>query len=426
MERIKFTKTVLIKLATSRVIARYGDSEIKELFFEVSSGGGQKFKLIKKFEGKKLIVALGDFPSMTVEQARSAALECLDLMRKGVNPNAEKKARRDRHQGSFYYADLFQIFKADFEVRIRAGERRRKSLEDAESLFKLHANPLFKGLDLRQLTNDDARKITANLKTSKTAAVSNKALSQIKSLFSFAKREGLLPENHFAVFKKFAEQPRERVLTQDEEVRLLAALDEEPQIYKDIVLIALMTGQRKNCVLSMRWEEIDPEQGIWAIPASKAKSKKGLVVPLIPSAMDILRRRSQAAETGEPFVFPNKRSQLGHVVEKTGQGSFWRRVTMRAGLYSEDKASRLTFHDLRRSTATRMARAGIELAVIQKALGHSSIAITQRTYAHHDLSQVRAGLEHIQTLPPADMDKLKTQLEALTPEQRKALLGALE
>lgn len=422
MQRIKFSKVALLKLAATGGTARYGDTEIKDLFFVVSPAGGQKFKLIKKFEGRKLIVTLGAFPNMTVEKARTAALDSLDLMRKGINPNVEKKARKDRHLDGFSYADLFSIFKADFQVRIRAGERRLKSLQDAESIFTLHANPLFYQRDLRQLTSDDARRIVSKLKTSKTTAVSNKTLSQIKSLFNFGKRECLLPENHFAVFKKFAEQPRERVISEVEEAKLLAALDDEPQIYKDIVQIALMTGQRKYCVLSMRWDEIDPQLGIWSIPASKAKSKKGLVVPLIPSAMEILRRRSQEAETGEPFVFPNKRSQLGHVVEKTGKGSFWRRVTMRAGLYSEDKASRLTFHDLRRSTATRMARAGIELAVIQKALGHSSIAITQRTYAHHDLSQVRAGLEHISNAPISDLDSLKAKVKGLTAEQLKELL----
>lgn len=425
MERFKFTKSKLKALADKGISAWYGDSDVKELHFQTTSKGGLFFKLVKKYEGKKVTISLGSFNSMTVEQARKAALDKLELLRQGINPNEQKKAERERRLNSFTYADLFEVYKADFQVRIRAGERRPKSLEDAESLFKLHAQPLFKSKDVRDLTNDDARKIIADLKMSKSAAVSNKCLTQIKSVFNYAKKEGLISDNHFAVAKKFAEQPRERVLTQEEEARLLAALDDEPEIYKDIVLIALMTGQRKNCVLSMRWDEIDPQQGIWAIPASKAKSKKGLVVPLIPTAMEILRRRSQAAETGEQFVFPNKRSQLGHVVEKTGQGSFWRRVTKRAGLYSDDKAQRLTFHDLRRSTATRMARAGIELAVIQKALGHSSIAITQRTYAHHDLSQVRAGLEHIRNEPQSAVDLLKEQLKALTPEQRKELLGGL-
>ncbi|QDF75938.1 MULTISPECIES: tyrosine-type recombinase/integrase [Shewanella] len=425
MERFKFTKSKLQTLAGKGISAWYADSEVKGLCFQTTSKGGLFFKLIKKFEGKKLTISLGNFNSMTIEQARKAALDNLEQLRQGINPNAEKAAKKARRLNSFTYADLFAVYKADFQIRIKAGERRPKSLEDAESMFKLHAQPLFKSKDVRDLTNDDARKIIADLKTAKSAAVSNKCLTQIKSVFSYAKREGLISDNHFAVAKKFAEQPRERVLTEEEEGRLLSALDEEPQIYKDIVLIALMTGQRKSCVLSLRWEEIDPQQRIWTIPASKAKSKKGLVVPLIPSAMEILNRRSQEAEQGEVFVFPNKRSKLGHVVEKTGQGSFWRRVTKRAGLYSDDKAQRLTFHDLRRSTATRMARAGIELAIIQKALGHSSIAITQRTYAHHDLSQVRAGLEHIRNEPQSALDALKEQLKALTPEQRKELLGGL-
>lgn len=425
MERLKFTKTELTKRAGTGLAAWCGDSEIKELHFETTVKGGQFFKVIKKFKGRKLTIKLGSFSSMTVEQARKAALEKLELMRQGIDPNAQKKAEKERRLNSFKYADLFAVYKKDFEVRIKAGERRPKSLEDAESIFKNHTLELFKLKDVRDLTNDDARKIIADLKASKSAPVSNKALTQIKSVFNFAKKEGLIPENHFAVAKKFAEQPRERVLSEEEEGRLLLALDEEDQIYRDIVLIALMTGQRKSCVLSMRWEEVDPQQRIWAIPASKAKSKKGLVIPLIPSAMEILKRRSEEAEQGEGFIFPNKRSKLGHVVEKTGEGSFWRRVTKRAGLYSDDKAQRLTFHDLRRSTATRMARAGVELAVIQKALGHSSIAITQRTYAHHDLNQVRAGLEHIRSEPQTAVDALKEQLQALTPEQRQELLGGL-
>ncbi|QYJ95076.1 tyrosine-type recombinase/integrase [Shewanella spartinae] len=425
MERFKFTKSKLQALASKGISAWYADSEVKGLCFQTTLKGGLFFKLIKKFEGKKLTISLGSFNSMTIEQARKAALDNLEQLRQGINPNAEKAAKKARRLNSFTYADLFAVYKADFQIRIKAGERRAKSLEDAESMFKLHAQPLFKSKDVRDLSNDDARKIIVDLKTAKSAAVSNKCLTQIKSVFNYAKKEGLISDNHFAVAKKFAEQPRERVLTEEEEGRLLSALDEEPQIYKDIVLIALMTGQRKSCVLSLRWEEIDPQQRIWVIPASKAKSKKGLVVPLIPAAMEILNRRSQEAEQGESFVFPNKRSKLGHVVEKTGQGSFWRRVTKRAGLYSDDKAQRLTFHDLRRSTATRMARAGIELAIIQKALGHSSIAITQRTYAHHDLTQVRAGLEHIRNEPQSAIDALKDQLKALTPEQQKELLGGL-
>jgi integrase len=317
----------------------------------------------------------------------------------------------------------FAAYKINFELMIKAESCRQLSLTQAESIFNNHVNPLFLKKDVRNLSLEDANKITGKLRSTKSPAVFNKCLTVIKAVFGYAKKKNLITDYHFMDEEKYSEHPREKVLSQDEELRLIAALDDEKQIYKDIVLIALMTGQRKSCVLSMQWQEIDPNEKLWAIPASKAKSKKGLVVPLIAEVMQILKRRSAEAEQGEKFVFPNKNSKLGHVTEKTGEGSFWRRTIRRADLYSDDKTQRLTFHDLRRSTATRMARAGIDMAIIQKALGHSSIMITQEIYAHHHISQVRDGMELVRNKPEKAMELLKEQLESLTPEQRAELLG---
>ena len=423
MERFKFTKTSLKTLASAGVSGRWSDAEVKELYFDTTVGGGQFFRLIKKYRGKKLTIKLGDFQTMTVEQARNEARDKLNLIRNGINPNEQKKADSDNANNTVTYLGLFEAYRKNFEQMIRAGERRQLSLNQTIAIFSNHTNPVFLKRDVRFIASDDAKGILATLKLSKSTSIFNKCLTQIKAVFNYAKTEGLISNHHFAEQKKFADNERERVLSQSEEVRLLEALDVEDQIYKDIVLIALMTGQRKHCILSLKWQEIDPQQKIWMIPAGKAKSKKSLTVPLIPEAMEILTRRSNEAEADELYVFPNKRSKLGHVTEKTGEGSFWRRTTRRAGLYSDDKQQRLTFHDLRRSTATRMARAGIEMALIQKTLGHSSIAITQKIYAHHDVSQVRKSLEDTWNKPVSTMDTLKEQLKALTPEQRLELLG---
>jgi integrase len=423
MERFKFTKTSLKTHASAGVAGRCSDQEVKELYFDTTVGGGQFFRLVKKFNGKKVTVKLGDFQTMTVEQARNAARDNLEKMRDGINPNEEKKAKRDNALNSFHYSDIFEAYRKNFEIRIKAGERRQLSLVQADSILKHHTNPMFSKKDVRYLTSDDSKGIVATLKLSKSTPIFNKCLTQIKAVFNYAKTEGLISSHHFAEQKKFADNERERVLTQSEETSLLEALNDEEQIYRDIVLIALLTGQRKHCILSLKWQEIDPQQKEWVIPAGKAKSKKSLVVPLIAEAMEILTRRSNQAENDEVFVFPNKRSKLGYVTEKTGEGSFWRRTIRRAGLYSDDKQQRLTFHDLRRSTATRMARAGVEMGVIQRALGHSSIAITSQVYARHDISQVREGLELGRNKPLSTMDALKQQLKTLTPEQRLELLG---
>ena len=52
----------------------------------------------------------------------------------------------------------------------------------------------------------------------------------------------------------------------------------------------------------------------------------------------------------------------------------------------------LWLHDLRRTFATRLAQAGVDLYKISKLLGHKDIKMTQR-YAHHCPGSLRDGVE---------------------------------
>jgi integrase len=67
--------------------------------------------------------------------------------------------------------------------------------------------------------------------------------------------------------------------------------------------------------------------------------------------------------------------------------SAWRRARIAAGL------EHLNFHDLRRSCATMMIGAGVDLYVVSKLLGHSSVTVTQTRYGHLQTDRIAAGLE---------------------------------
>jgi integrase len=422
MERFKFTKTSLKALVKAGIAGKWSDEEIKGMYFEITSHGGQFFRLAKKFNGKKVTVKLGDFQTMTVEQARNEAKDNLELMRNKINPNEEKKAERVARKNTRYYSDIFENYKVTFKQKIKDKERRQISLTQTESIFKNHTNPVFFKKDVRSLTDTQAEEIIKALKENKSPPVFNKCLTQIKAVFKHAK----INVGAFTNEEKPSDNERDRVLTMSEEARLLKALDLEEPIYKDIVMIALLTGQRKQSILSMEWQEVDLYQKIWAIPKDKTKSNKPIDVPLITEALEILTRRSKEAQTNERYVFArvsSNRSKLGHATVNSGEGSLWWRVLKRADLYADDKHARLTFHDLRRTTATRMARGGVNIAVIQKTLAHSSIDVTAKIYAHHSTNQVREALEQTWNKPVLPMDALKEQLKALTPEERQELLG---
>ena len=74
----------------------------------------------------------------------------------------------------------------------------------------------------------------------------------------------------------------------------------EDDVFRDFILIALLTGARKSNVLAMRWSEIEADQ-VWRIPDTKAG--RPVHVPLVPLAVQILQARRQL--TGDSlWVFP--------------------------------------------------------------------------------------------------------------------------
>lgn len=199
-------------------------------------------------------------------------------------------------------------------------------------------------------------------------------------------------------------------------------------------MLLLLTGQRKYCVLSMEWREIDHERGIWLIPTTKMKAKKAHAVPLTVEAMEILKRRSTEASAGQKFVFPSQGSKTGHVTEKSAKGSFWYRITERAGLRGEGKGESVTIHDLRRTIASWSVMRGGNIQTTSKLLGHSDISITASTYAHLDIEQVRAELGittaallgRSSNASESRVERLVREIEQLSPEERRELMERIK
>ena len=118
----------------------------------------------------------------------------------------------------------------------------------------------------------------------------------------------------------------------------------------------------------MTWDDVDLENGLWVIPASKSKNKKSMGIPLIPEAVEILEKRKQQTES--IFVFPST-GRTGHITEIRKS---WSTLLKRA------KITDFVFHDLRRTVGSWQAHTGSSDIIIGKSLGHSSTQST-RVYA---------------------------------------------
>jgi integrase len=112
--------------------------------------------------------------------------------------------------------------------------------------------------------------------------------------------EGLVENNPVIGTNKATEEvSRDHVLRDTELAAIWKACRDDD--YGRIVQLLILTGQRREEVGAMQWDEVDQARGLWTIP--KGRTKNGLPhdVPLSDAALEILRRAPHRG--GRALVF---------------------------------------------------------------------------------------------------------------------------
>lgn len=130
----------------------------------------------------------------------------------------------------------------------------------------------------------------------------------------------------------------------------------------------------------------------------RAKTKKQIVIPLHPMAINVIARYSDATVGNNSFIFPilshfhqtevQKVNRLHKVLAKVN-GTL-KEIGERIGL-----PIKLTTYVARHSYATVLKRAGVSTAIISESLGHSSEKITQTYLDSFENSQIEDAMSHL-------------------------------
>ena len=214
-----------------------------------------------------------------------------------------------------------------------------------------------------------------------TPPTANRTVDVLARIWNAAADRGLLPEgaNPCRLVVKNRERPRERFLSEAEFRRLgrtLADAETRPGVSVHAIAairLLLLTGCRKNEILTLRWSDVDLKTSELRLADSKTGAR---VVPLSPEAAAVLAGIPRVA--GNPHVIPGK-------VEGAplrNLDNLWRRIRARAGLGD------VRLHDCRHSFASRALALGEGLTMIGRLLGHARVETTAR-YAHLARDSVR-------------------------------------
>lgn len=224
---------------------------------------------------------------------------------------------------------------------------------------------------LSDLTRWDAETFKTEMSRFLAPASVNRLLGNLKHIMSMAVEWGVLAVSPFARVK-LLQVPRrtERILTKDEEARLLAACEQvrTPHL-RQLVTIALNTGMRKGEIHSLRWEHLDiPNRSIHVLNGKTERSNRH--IPMNDAVFEVVSELQFGRKND--FVFPSTRKN-GEQLRDPKKG-FAKALRLA-------QIPHLRFHDLRHTFATRIVHAGVDIITLKDLLGHTKITTTAR-YTH--------------------------------------------
>ncbi len=414
-KEFKFTKTELnkIELPTDNSVRfRYYDTETRGLCIRAASTGTKSFYYYRnvKAKGGCYQVKLGNYPDMSIEQARGKANELNAELAKGQKPWEEaEKAKNEltlRKLFDIYIERHAKKTKKTWEVMIKDFERVAKSIENKK---------------LSEISHSQAERLHAMLGEERGHYSANRAVQLLKSVYNKGKAWKLFAgENPFTGVTLFDERPRERFLSDQEVGKLLKALDssEIDSNLRDFIKLCLFTGARKSNICSMRWQDIDLTHNVWTIPETKNGTAQK--ISLGPNELKLLAARRDAIDeqsfNAKLFVFPGE-GRTGHIVDFKKS---W--TTLRAKVGIAD----CTIHDLRRSLGAAMASANVNMAIIKSTLNHKDLKTTARVYALAHKNAELMAREAIQAVWMKSKKAAKDEAEKATKGITKGVVVKLK
>jgi integrase len=219
-------------------------------------------------------------------------------------------------------------------------------------------------------------------RTVKGATV-NRELECLKCVLDLAVKRKYIAENpalEVSHFNELRERPVRRMLTVEEELRILEAAP--PYLRVAMILLTQTGGRTYSEGFSLRWNQVDLEHRVIRLDNNVKTPGSVEPIPLSDYACEVLKAWRKEQASTNPFVFPSPiRSDRPISTVKT----VWKSTLKRAGV------PHFPLYNLRHVFCTRLSGVAPD-AVVQRAMRHTSPE-TKRRYQLGMADQVRKAVE---------------------------------
>ena len=351
----------------------------KGLQLWIMPNGGKYWRYEYRHLGKRKLLALGTYPDLTLEKARTKATDARRLVADDLDPSSIKKQKK---------AELRLAADNTFgKVAERLVAKKRKDGRAPVTIAKMEwmLGKLKTSLWPRPIGSIRTPEVMQALKREEDAGnleTARRMRTVIGEVFRFAMQHGIIDGDPSAATKGAIANPKPKHFAAVTDPQRVGGLLRQVDDYADrqiitgsaLQLMALLYP-RPGELRQANWQEFDLEKGVWEIPADRMKLRHPHIKPLPRQAVAILKRLNEI--TGpQGFVFPALGRSTRPMSENTMNAAL-----RRMGIAAEDHTS----HGFRATASTLLNASNLfSIDAIEHSLAHQDRDAVRRAYARGD------------------------------------------
>ena len=354
---MKFTDQAVSKLKPTDKQVDYRDELTKGLILRVGKSGKKSWQVRYRADGKQHRQSIGDFPHISLKEAREQVRRIQAAVIDGENPAYENRRAveaKSKARQTLQISNLVDLYDQLHLSQLRTGYQARSFLREFARDFG-HAN-------ITDFTKQDFVGILNEIVAAGNGTKANRVFTHIKSFFGWAIGQGYLEHSPCEYVKKpFKEKSRERFLSDQEIKWFWQVTGEELEPFGYMARLLLLTGQRLSEVSRMSEGEL-PGREHWHLSSDRTKNGTQHDVFLSDAAQEIVWRDNRVAGA---YLFSTTGYSPVQSYDKPVK-RFRSRMNELAGA----DLPHWSFHDLRRTCETGMAMLGVAQPIIDRCTNH--------------------------------------------------------
>ncbi len=367
--RKTLTDNMVAKLKPGAKRLTLPDPELRGHYVRVTPTGAKSYVAVARepFEKKQVWATIGGADVLTIDEARERARAAIQRI----------KAGQSAFEPPPVPPDSFKDVAESWLLRhVRA--KGLRSEREISRILRKHVYPVLQDRDFESIRRSDVTKLLDLVEDGSGPRQADTVLATLISIMRWhTKRSDDYAVPLVGGMRRTDPKRRKRArILDDGEIRRLWAAADTSGPFGAFVKLALLTAQRRAKIASMKWADVTID-GTWNIPTEDREKGNGGALALPEVAVGIIRSQKRIGDN--PYVFAGR-----------GAGHFSGYGLLKRGIDEEARIAPWVIHDLRRTSRSLMARAGVKSFIAERVMGHI-LRGGEGTYDRHDYGPEKAA-----------------------------------